>query len=538
MNKFVFRYKLNNEIKESSVLENDDYLLEAVSIDGRTTYTITVKREIELVYFEEFKDFKIEKQDKFLLNGYQSWTDTKEFYAYENIRQIKMPKLACDMFKFRSYGDYNFKQTRKDILHGYTYSYGKTKSQNFFIGSLNEKKAYLVINYYTKENKIGFESDCNGKIVTNKFVLLDYYFEEGDVYFLQKEYFSKFAKKDNKKIKGYTSWYNDYQNINENKIEYALKGINKEQYDLFQIDDGYETFVGDWLDIDSNKFPNGLAPIVTKIHEKGLLAGIWLAPFVCELNSKFYKDRNDLCYKENGQDVFAGGNWSKFVPLDISNPEALNYIEKCLKYYVDLGFDFFKLDFLYAAAIIRGKGLTKAETTAKMFRFLRDILGDKLILGCGAQLSSAFGVFDYCRIGPDVSLVFDDVFYMKWAHRERISTKITLQNTIYRSLMDGKVFRNDPDVYLLRDDNIKLNKEQKRALLIINTLCGSVYFTSDNVSEYDEEKVSLLKDIQILSDAEVLSFDREKDLIIIKYLLNSEEKTLVYDTKKGVIANG
>ena len=83
------------------------------------------------------------------------------------------------------------------------------------------------------------------------------------------------------------------------------------------------------------------------------------------------------------------------------------------------------------------------------------------------------------------------------------------------SLMNGRVFNNDPDVYLLRDDNIKLSKEQKKALITINTLCGSVYFTSDNVSDYDNEKLEMLEKARKLQNAEVVSFDRNKNLITI-----------------------
>ena len=42
--------------------------------------------------------------------------------------------------------------------------------------------------------------------------------------------------------------------------------------------------------------------------------------------------------------------------------------------------------------------------------------------------------FDYLRIGADVTLIFDDVWFMRHLHRVRISTKMSLQNTIYRSI--------------------------------------------------------------------------------------------------------
>lgn len=316
----------------------------------------------------------------------------------------------------------------------------------------------------------------------------------------------------------------------------ALDAIDADHFDLFQIDDGYETFVGDWMDIDPQKFPHGLAPLVEKIHAKGLKAGIWLAPFVCETKSRIFKEHPDWIYRENGQPVFAGSNWSGDVVLDLRLPEVQDYIKKCLDYYQELGFDFFKLDFLYAAALIReGRGYTRAQIMRKAMEGLREILSDKLILGCGVPLSSAFGLVDYCRIGPDVSLIFDDVFFMRAMHRERISTKNTLQNTIYRSHMDGYVFRCDPDVFLLRDDNIKLSDEQKKALVMINHLCGAVFMTSDNVGQYDEEKRALLLQAQKLQDAQIIGIEKSGDLITIRYLSDGTEGALKYNRQKGVL---
>ena len=201
-----------------------------------------------------------------------------------------------------------------------------------------------------------------------------------------------------------------------------------------------------------------------------------------------------------------------------------------------MGFDLFKLDFLYAAALIHeNTGITRAEMMRSAMKFLRECLGDKLILGCGVPLSSAFGLVDYCRIGTDVSLKFDDEPYMRMMHRERVSTKWCLVNTIFRSFMDGYVFRNDPDVYLLRDRDNEMSKEQRRALVMLNHLFGAVYMTSDNVGEYDEEKKQMLAEAQRLTAAEVKNIEMSGKIVRIEYVLEGEEKTLFYDIAKGVL---
>ena len=59
---------------------------------------------------------------------------------------------------------------------------------------------------------------------------------------------------------GYTTWYNYYPNINEKIVTDDLEALSKvdADIDIFQIDDGYQTNVGDWLSVDQKKFPCGM----------------------------------------------------------------------------------------------------------------------------------------------------------------------------------------------------------------------------------------------------------------------------------------
>ena len=539
INDIAVRYTVDGVEKRAHGPENEDLRLELCQKENRTTINIIAKHPIKMVTSSFEVPYHYDPDDRVYVNGYQSWTDTKEFALDEYLHDLKgkVPRFIRNIFHFDNYGDAWFMDYQKDNFHSFTYGYLKKKDgRAHLVGSLNEKNAFLIVHYKKDAGVLSLRSDCEYKLVEDEFCLYDFVEYAGTVHDVLEQYFANYGSCSAPKINGYTSWYLHYQKINEEKIYTALDGIDSKHFDLFQIDDGYETFVGDWMDIDPAKFPNGLKPIVEKIHAKGLKAGIWLAPFVCETKSRLYKEHPDWLYKENGEVVFAGSNWSGDVALDLRLPEVQDYIKKCLLYYMDLGFDFFKLDFLYAAALIHeGRGMTRAEIMRRSMEGLREILGDKLILGCGVPLSSAFNLVDYCRIGPDVSLIFDDAFYMRKMHRERISTKITLQNTIFRAHMDGSVFRCDPDVFLLRDNDIKLSKEQRRALCMLNHLCGSVYMTSDNVAQYDAEKKALLKEAQELSKAQITNITREGDLITIEYLLDKNAGKLIYNSEKGVL---
>ena len=526
--------------KHSITQSNEDVKISEVREGNHTTIKLLAGEEITLV--KAYVDYPshINFEDSYFLNGYQSWTDTKEFKLREQLRDIrKSPHIISHMYAMDKYGDSNFYNYSIRKSHGYDVFYSKGKYESF-IYNLNYKNAYLIIELIKDRSSIRLSSDVQGlKVKKGQEVsLFDYcYFDnfEKGLY----AFWDAFPIRNVKKILGYTSWYNYYQNINEEIINRDLDALDN-RFDVFQIDDGYETFVGDWLDVDQKKFPNGLKPIIDKIHSKGIKAGLWLAPFAAETKSKLFKEHKDWIRKDKkGKPIKAGGNWSGFYSLDLEKPEVIEYIKKCLTHYIEMGVDFFKLDFLYAAALPQYEGKTRCQVQDEAYQLLRDILKNKVILGCGANIINSYEHFDYLRVGPDVSLDYDDVFYMRLFHRERVSTKVTLQNTIYRSFMNNHLFGNDPDVFLLRDENIKLSIKQREALSTLNALFGSVLFTSDNIATYDENKKALFdKALNIFYNAHNRRYITKGNIIDITFELYGKKQHLVYDIKKGVFING
>ena len=534
-----YRYYKNGKlIKTTHPLDLD--IVESFK-NNRFTVKATAKCDLKLCKIHDVFSFGFLENQEVFFNGYQSWTDSKEVKINAKEKNIyRSPRFVVRQYGMDRYGDATFYKYEKYLLHGYDICYSKGQN-GFFIFSLNYQNAYLLFEYNKRKRELTLISDLEGIELKagDEIVLFDYVYalsyENGYQLFLK-----YFPKKDIRKMFGYTSWYNYYQNINEEIILRDLDAID-ERFNLFQIDDGFETFVGDWFDVDEKKFPNGLQPIVEKIHQKHLYAGLWLAPFVVEKESRIFREKYQWIKKDKkGEPVSACGNWSGAYVLDLENLEVVTYITNCLKHYVDLGFDFFKLDFLYAVGLEIPEGYSRCQYQFKCYKLLRDALGDKMILGCGANIINSYGLFDYLRIGPDVSLKFDDVAYMRLFHRERISTKTTLQNTIYRSLFNYHLFANDPDVFLLRDDNIELSKEQKYSLAMINSLFSGVLMTSDNIATYDQEKQNLLN--QVLNNfmnAKNVGFAKKLNHIVeIFYDVDGVHHTFTYNYKSGVSTNG
>lgn len=532
----ILKYSVNGELK-TTVDSNVDVTITEKKLENRTVVEISTTKDLFLESAEIAIDYAYDKSDRFFLNGYQSWTDSFEYSYNDKLKDVnKLPKSITKAYAFDKYGDGFFYKYNKNVLHGFDVSYVSGKKQ-LFIGNNNFKTAYLIIEHHKKADTLVLKSDVKGiKVLAGKTVTVFDFYMNNNIEAGKTEYFAQFPAPTAEKLFGYTSWYNHYQDINEDIILGALNNTT-EHFDLFQIDDGFETFVGDWLSIDAKKFPNGLKPIIDRAHEKGMKAGVWLAPFAAEEKSELFHQHKDwFCKDSAGNPIKCGSNWSGFYALDINNDEAVDYIKKTLQFYKALGFDFFKLDFLYAASVMSQPGMSRAQVAQKAYELLRTELTGKLILGCGAVVSNTFGLFDYLRVGPDVSLIFDDVWYMRLMHRERISSKVTLRNTIYRHMFDHKVFLNDPDVFLLRSHNIKLSKKQREALTTINSLFGSLLMTSDNPKHYALDEDAYLKlAMHFFKNAKVKGVETIKKTIKVTYEVNEEEKTFIYDINKGII---
>ena len=260
-------------------------------------------------------------------------------------------------------------------------------------------------------------------------------------------------------LAGYTSWYNRYQNISEESIGQDLRGCagRLQPGDLFQIDDGWEPAVGDWLEPDPRKFPGGMGAMADAIHKRASGPGCGWPPS-WRRRAPPLAEHPDWLLQVDGKPWYCGSNWGGFYALDIDHPEVVAYLEEVFRRVFDeWGFDLVKLDFLYAAAPFGSETETRGGRMIRAMELLRELCGDKLILGCGVPVMPAFGLVDYCRIGCDVGLDWDDKPHMRLAHRERVSTRQAIGNTIFRRQLNGRAWLNDPDVFFLREDNLKLS---------------------------------------------------------------------------------
>jgi alpha-galactosidase len=468
----------------------------------------------------------LEASSQIYCNGFQSWSESRTFQQSEYIPDLRW--FAKPLMK--NYGDYHFKQIKrkKGFLHSWTYTYATRKTKKlFFAGALSEKKAFTLFQWNTQKKELQIHIDLAERQINIPFEIFSVWITEGE----EKQIFDTWEQlqdlsfQPRPPVLGWTSWYNFYTNINEEKLNTSLQQLQAvfPSANYFQIDDGYQTAVGDWLSIDAKKFPNGLSVLRKQIKESGYQAGIWLAPFICEPKSDLYRNYQDWLLKdEKGKTVKAGyaPHWSgHFYAIDFYNESFQKYLAKVLHFFTEeMGFTLLKLDFIYAVCLLPRKDKSRAEILVDAIQFIKKHAPKAKLLACGAPLGPLFGLVDYCRIGADIHLKWEHNLLKFFRNRERVSTAIALASILGRHHLNNRFFGNDPDVFVLRSNNHQLTFQQQATILKLATLSGNLIFNSDKMSEYSPEAKELFEWFLKWKDSSITSVQTlEKDFYYIKF---------------------
>ncbi len=547
MEKIIINYKSGNKSFCCEGGNSPHFTIETEEKNGRTTVVLDAKTPITVDKFQIVLPYSFSERQRIFVNGYQSWTDSREYFIDEKMdglsrfaeRYIHNPVVK--KIGLGKSGDYFICDYPREngVFYGFSYGYVRNGKDIDILGSLSERCGFTIIRFDVPRLRIFIEKDLAGVVFTGRNTVADFAVISGEYDEAFDKYFNMMNVRPirNEQKCGYTTWYNYYGGVTEQIVLRDLEALSAldEKVDIFQIDDGYQKAIGDWLNTKEKKFPGGMKKIADSIHKKNMLAGIWLAPFSATRQSSVYKEHRDwLVSDEKGKPYVAGHNWGSFYAIDFYNKDAAQYIRNFFSVILnDWGFDMVKLDFLYAACVLPIHNKTRGEVMCDAMDFLRDCVGNKMILGCGVPLMPAFGKVDFCRVGADVALNWNR---RKHTIREDVSTPNTVNCTIFRRHLDNRAFLNDPDVFLLRGNNINLSFEQRKLLAKINGIFGKLLFVSDNVNDYNGEQMRVFSDTIRKKDVKIISAEYvEKDIIEVNYLLNGAKHSLKFNSETGTV---
>ena len=483
---------------------------EAIFIDRFEMFTLDEKTGGRMGFLES----KQPENLAFFSNGWQSWDYTATYGANEAMRQSRL-----GIFQDPQNKNSTTPAPRRKGL--YTSDFfgvigDRTNRKGLLLGFLSQKEQFGTLQAkLTKDKRIQlWAAGDYAKLDPGKRMSTDWacaFSMDVD----QREPFDPFVRavtRENDvpemkpKPTGWCSWYEFYQKIDDEKINQNIHAIDSMKdelpLDLIQIDDGFEAQIGDWFDF-NQKFKRGVKPHATAIRATGKIPGLWLAPFIVHRQSKLMREHPDYILRNSaGMPVNSGFNWNSFTTsLDLSNPDALEYacsvVRKAVK---DWGFDYLKLDFLYAAALpgrYCDPTLTRAQILRKGMEAIREAVGLKTFLrGCGAPLGSMIGLVDAMRIGADVLGSWrTEMFGIRFIFNEEPHTSSaanSIQNMLTRSILHNQWWINDPDVLLVREKmDLTLPEVQSLASMIF--LTSGMVLLSEDLPKLSPERLEIAK---------------------------------------------
>lgn len=100
----------------------------------------------------------------------------------------------------------------------------------------------------------------------------------------------------------YNTWETFWFDFDERKLEALAEKAAQLGVEVFHVDDGWFSTrqneysgLGDWV-VNKEKFPNGLKPLVEKVHSLGMEFSLWIEPENVNVDSDVYRAHPDWVY--------------------------------------------------------------------------------------------------------------------------------------------------------------------------------------------------------------------------------------------------
>jgi alpha-galactosidase len=308
---------------------------------------------------------------------------------------------------------------------------------------------------------------------------------------------------------GWCSWYQYFHGVTEADVRANLARAADWPFDVFQLDDGFQRAIGDWL-LPNERFPGGLEALAHDITRSGATPGIWLAPFLAAPDSAVLAEHPEwTATHRSGRPLVGSFNpsWGGAVlVLDTTRPDVLAHLEDTAARLVALGHRYLKLDFTYAPAV-PGTFADPSRTPAQRVRagmeaIRRGAGDDTFLLGCGLPLGAGTGVVDGMRIGPDVAPWWEPGPDVLPGYAEAAPATVNAwRSTLVRSALHRRLWLNDPDCLMLRTADTRLSADAVRAWALAVGTSGGMALVSDDLALLDAGARRLLDEVVALGRA-------------------------------------
>ncbi|MCL2361116.1 MAG: alpha-galactosidase [Defluviitaleaceae bacterium] len=268
-------------------------------------------------------------------------------------------------------------------------------------------------------------------------------------------------------------------------VDFLAENLKDYGLEFIQLDDGYQptymppkgsNLIEGWSNC-NEKFPEGHKSILDAIRSKGFEAALWLNATIH--NEEYAQEK---CLKDKDGNLLKQP-WINYV-FDCME-ESCREIEELYKHLANMGYSYFKVDairhLMYdGLQVAAGMGLLTNNDAINRFKnymgSIRKGIGpDTYLLSCWGMLTPNIGICDAMRFATDASAT-------DYSFRMQIDESARWHHT------HGILYLNDPDYICLRMD-----AAPSRSIASIISLNGYLYMISDEISHYNDEKLSIAR---------------------------------------------
>lgn len=474
--------KISYELGETEVfttqLNNNDYSIDIHIKENLLKANISTSKQLHNFKINFY--IKIDSNYcEFLTNGYQTWMPSQKIF--ENGKNCPLKnKMLAKITKGTGLdylGEYN-KPYYKEASFGLCYFKTKDNSKTLLFCSLNECDTFTKYTFDFERHILKISREFYGYSINKNM-------EIANIILIENNYYEAFAKlkeilnnnnnlnatayengktedenaqnnsvctKDEqnidyeyiittnarqdipKRIIGYNTFCEFKNNISQQLINNKIYSINK-IYNTFFIGDGYSEKSCDIFNIDNKRFPTGLKPIVDSIHEKGIKAGIWIAPFAISPLSQSFSKYADIALKQNNKQAVTCPFWNGAYSIDITLPASQEYLKNMFDIIIECGFDIIYCDCIYLAGSIPTGGKTQAMLISDAIKLIKKFASGKTLILGGVPFLTAFGNCDFISISYEPKNIWQNPLDFL-SPQMPISSKSNVQNLPLKKYMD------------------------------------------------------------------------------------------------------
>lgn len=302
---------------------------------------------------------------------------------------------------------------------------------------------------------------------------------------------------------GWCSWYHYYAEVTREAIEENVLQMQQRfpALEYVQIDDGYQSAMGDWL-LPSDRFDGGLLPLLASIRDSGREPALWVAPFIAEPGSQIFQQHPEWFIRDaDGSPLpaekvtYGGWRCTPWYVLDGTLPAVQQHLRQLfhtLRH--EYGIRYFKLDANFWGALHGGQFADRRATRIQAYRrgmaaILEGTGDDVFLLGCNAPLWPSLGLVHGMRVADDVE---------RSGHRIRQIAK----EIFSRSWQADRLWQLDPDCLCLLDiPGQSATPAEYSFHAAMMAACGGMLLLGDRLADLGVHQQQVVAGLQKLAQA-------------------------------------